>query len=100
MTEGTKQAYLDKMTAQLKVWSTKMDVIKAQIEKESASERIKLHTQLEKWNEKELLFKQKIEDVRAAGVDGFEKMKLAAQATWNELNTFMKTNGDKKNDIQ
>lgn len=89
MTENTKQAYMDKMNAQLNEWSAKMSVVKAKIDVASASARIDLHQQLEVWQEKEFQFKQKMEDVRASGVEGFETMKLAAQAVWDDVSSYM-----------
>ena len=96
MNDGAKQAYLDKMTAQLREWSAKVDVVKAKVAQGAADIRIDYHNQIESWQGKESVFKEKIEELRLAGADGYESIKSGVQKTWNELTALVSTLEGKK----
>ena len=89
MNDATKQAYLDKMSAQLREWGAKVDVVKAKLAQGTADIRIDYHKQIESWHEQELAFKHKMTELGAVGADGFEVMKTAAQKSWNEVTSFV-----------
>lgn len=97
MNVDAKQAYLDKMNAQLAEWRGKIDVVKARIDKGSAQARIGYHEQLESWKKKEPIFKSKLKEIRAVGADGFEAIKSGAETVWGELNAIITSLQEKKN---
>ena len=96
MNEGAKQAYLDQKAAQLKEWSAKVDVLKARVTQGTAGIRIEFHNQIESWQQKEPLLRQKIEELRSAGTDTFESVKSKVQHAWDEVSTLVESLGDKK----
>jgi hypothetical protein len=100
MNDGAKQAYLDKMTAQLREWGAKVEVVKARIAMGTADMRVTYHNQIEKWNESEPMLKRKLEELRSAGIEGFEALKSGAQNTWDDMNLLVETLEDKQNEIK
>ncbi len=85
MTNEAKQAYIDKMTAQLKEWTAKVEIVKARVAKGSAEVRIEYHGRIEAWTNKESALKLKMDELKTAGIEGFEAVKATVQTTWNEL---------------
>ncbi len=88
MTDLLKQAYLDKMKAELKILGAKVDVVKAQLAKETAGLRIDVHTQIENWQTKESSFNKKLEELLASGAETFETVKASVQTAWDDLSHY------------
>lgn len=91
MNQETKQAYLDRSAAQISEWSAKLDVVRAKVAQASADVRIDYHKQIDSWQEKQTAFKQKVDELRASGAEGFETIKTGAQNVWNELSTLVQS---------
>ena len=89
MNDLTKEAYLNKMGAQVNEWSASLKLSKAKLENGAATVRVD-------YAEKEAQFKKKLED-RAAGSEKFEAMKAGVHDAWLELTQSTKTE-DRKND--
>lgn len=85
MTQESKQAYLDKMNAQLREWTAKVEVVKARLAKDTAQVRIDYHNQIEKWTMQESAFKQHLTDLHAIGNEGYESLKGTVQTAWTDL---------------
>ncbi len=98
MNQDTKHAYADKMAAQLKEWGAKADVVKAKIAKGTADARIDYHEWVADWHKKESAFRSKLEEVKEASAEGFEKVKAGAQIIWDELSNLMHRASDKTQD--
>ncbi len=96
MNKATKDAYLDKMSAQLGEWGARLAVVKAKIAQGSADVRIDYQKQISDWQKKEANFKAKMEELRAAGAEGYEAVKASAHTAWTELATIVDKFGDKK----
>ena len=91
MNDGAKQAYLDKMAAQIKEWGAKVEVLEAKAAKGAAGVRVDYHNQLESWRKQETVLQQKMEELRAAGADKFEILKSGVQNVWVEINKLLET---------
>ncbi len=91
MNTDMKQAYIDKMSAQLKELGAKTDVIKAQVAKGGANLRIDFHKEVEEWKKKESHFKTQLEAVQTATTDTLEDVKTKAQAAWQDLTSYVTT---------
>ncbi len=89
MKNEVKQAYLDKMSADLREITAKVEVVKARVAKGSAEIRLEYHKRIEKWNATETILKKKMDDLRTVGVEGYEAMKTGVQSAWNEVTTIM-----------
>ena len=98
MNDNIKQAYLDKMSAQLKEWGAKVEVVKAKFAQGGADMRIDYHKKIEDWQQKESVLKTKMEELRKAGVDGYESVKASVQNAWNEVNGLIDSLEENKND--
>ncbi len=96
MNQATKDAYADKMNAQLAEWGARFAFVKAKVAQGSADVRIDYHKQLEDWQTKETTFKTRMEELRAAGAESYEAVKASAQAAWSDLSTIVEKFGDKK----
>ncbi len=85
MTPETKQAHYDKLNAQLREWTAKVEVVKARIAQGSANVRIEYHTQIEAWTTKESAIRKKLEDLRIASAEKYDSVKTTIQEAWTEL---------------
>lgn len=85
MSEGTHQAYIDKMDAQLREWNAKIEVAKAKMAQETADVRLAFHREIESWPAKEQLLKEKLQELRSAGEDGLDAIKSGIKNVWNEM---------------
>ena len=100
MTEEIKQAYVDKMSAQLREVGAKVEVVKARIAKSTAEVRIAYHKQIAEWNDKETLLKTKMEELRQAGSESFESIKWKVQNLWTEVAELSTSIEENKNNEQ
>ncbi len=98
MNDASRQATLDKMTAQLQEWGARADVIKAKLAQGAADIRIDWHRQMETWGEKESVFKAKMEEIRSASADGLENLKSGAQGVWSEITALFASIEENKNE--
>jgi hypothetical protein len=96
MTTEMKQAYLDKMNAQLREWTAKVEVVKARVAKGTADVRLDYHKRIENWNERESTFKSKIEELKGATAEGYENMKSGLQKMWDEVSHLVSSIEDNK----
>ena len=94
MNKDIKQAYLEKMEAQLKEWGAMFEVLKARAAKGTADVKIKYHKQLEDWSKKESDFKDKLKALKDAGEDKFENLKNNVHTTWEDITKFVKSHID------
>jgi hypothetical protein len=97
MNDQIKQAYLDKMDAQLREVTAKVEVVKARVAKGSANIQLDFHKRMEAWGEKETSLKTKMDELRAAGVDRFDAMKTGVQDIWNDVTTLITSIEENKN---
>lgn len=96
MNEGEKQAYLDRVAAQIREWGAKIEVIKAKAAKEAAGVRVEYHKNIASWSEKESVLNQKVEALKTASADSYENVKAGVQGVWTELtNLFKSIEGNK-----
>ena len=92
MNQETANAYIDKMSAQLKEVGAQVEIVKAQIAKGAAHLRSDYHTQIEDWHKRETNFKAELEKLRSSGAETFETVKHNAQSMWTELSHFVSEN--------
>jgi uncharacterized protein YqfA (UPF0365 family) len=92
MNESTRQAYVDKMSAQIKELAAQVQLTKARASKNVAKAKISAYEQLENWQSKEDDFKKKLEEIRTASADKFETLRNEAEAAWKELGKMVNPN--------
>jgi predicted nuclease with TOPRIM domain len=82
-----KQAYADKMDAQLRQWQAKIDALQAKADQAEAEQKIRYHEQIELLRTKQQQLEEKLEQLRSAGADAWEELKGGVELAWHELET-------------
>lgn len=80
-----KDAYLEKMEAQLREWGAKIDVLKAKADKAEAGAKIEYMKQLDSLKAKRDAAQTKLGEIRAAGEEAWESLKTGVEGAWSEL---------------
>jgi uncharacterized coiled-coil DUF342 family protein len=81
---NTKEAYIDKLEAQLKEWSAKIDGLEAKADRAGADARIKLSKEIDKLKKNRTEAKNKINELKEASEDAWEELKEGAENIWKE----------------
>lgn len=80
-----KDAYIDKMEAQLREWGAKIDELKAKTDKAEAGAKIECMKQLDSLKAKRDAAQTKLGEIRAAGEEAWESLKTGVEGAWSEL---------------
>ena len=72
---GLKEAYQEKLEAQLKEWSAKVKELQAKVEGAKADAKIEMHKHLQILQAKQEAAQQKLKELQDAGADVWEKTK-------------------------
>jgi len=72
---GLKEAYQEKLEAQLKEWSAKVKELQAKAEGAKADAKIEMYKHLQTLQAKQEAAQQKLKELRDAGADAWEKAK-------------------------
>ena len=88
MTNETKQAYIDKMDAEFKVISARVDLIKAKVARGAADLKVDYTSQLANWHTKETEFVKELNAIRSSTLETFDHLKVGAQTAWQDLSKF------------
>ena len=80
-----KQAYQEKMAAQLKEWQSKIDELKARAEKLEAEQKIKYYEQIESLRIKQQHAYDKLEQMHDASESAWEELKAGVELAWQDL---------------
>jgi hypothetical protein len=87
MNDQTKQAHSDKIDAQINEWNAKLQLSKAKLDNGAATVRVH-------YAEKEAQFIKKLDELRTAGSEKFESMKVGVHDAWLELMRIAKSPAD------
>ena len=85
---GQKEAYLEKIEAQLKVWSAKIEELKAKAEKASADKKIELHQMIDDLRARKEQAQKNLNEIKAAGAETWEKLKSKTDEAMDDVKTF------------
>ena len=80
-----KDAYIDKMEAQLREWGAKIDELKAKADKAKTGAKIEYMKQLDSLKDKRDAEQTKLGEIRAAGEEAWESLKTGVEGAWSEL---------------
>jgi hypothetical protein len=84
----TKDEYIDSLAAELKEWSTQIDLLTAKAENSAADVKLKYYTQdLNVLRTKERIAIEKIKELEQANGDAWETVKETADKVWDDLKT-------------
>jgi uncharacterized coiled-coil DUF342 family protein len=82
---GLKEAYQDKMEAQLKEWSTKIDQLKAKADQAEAGAKIEYYKQIDGMRAKAEAARAKLNELKASGEGAWESLKGGVEGAWTDL---------------
>ncbi|HEX9883036.1 MAG TPA: hypothetical protein VGA79_03635 [Desulfobaccales bacterium] len=82
---GLKEAYQEKLEAQLKEWSAKLNELKAKADKATADAKIKMYREIDNLKAKKDVAQQKLDEIKAAGAEKWESLKAASEKTMEDL---------------
>jgi chromosome segregation ATPase len=80
-----KDLYIEKLNAQLKEWSASIDVLKARAEKATADLKISYSKQVDDLKAKRETARTKLNDLKTAGDDAWERMTASLEKSWSEI---------------
>ena len=82
---GLKEAYQEKLEAQLKEWSAKVKLLQAKSEMAKADAKIELYKQTQVLQEKQKDAQQKLNALKRASTDAWEKAKPDLEKAMDHL---------------
>lgn len=81
----TKDAYKQKLEAQLKEWEAQIKLLAAKMESAGADARLKYAQELEKLRNTQHAALEKMKELDTASLDAWDKLKESADKTWDEM---------------
>ena len=82
---GIKDAYKQKMAAQLKEWSAQIDLLEAKLENAGAGMNIKRAELLNELRAKQRAASEKMKELEKASEEAWEHAKETADKIWDDL---------------
>jgi hypothetical protein len=82
-----RKVYEEKFEAQLKQWSAEIALLKAKADKATAEAKIEYYKVIEVFQRKQETAMMKLQELRDAGDDGWEDLKIGAEKAWAEVKT-------------
>lgn len=88
---STKQAYEQKLKAQLDEWDAEIKKLEAQARQASADEKLKQQEQLNDARSKHEQTRKKLDELQASSEQSWEDIKVGADRAWTELKDTMES---------
>ena len=82
---GLKEDYQEKLEAQLREWSAKIDQLKAGAERMAADAKVRYHQQLDALRGKQEAAQKKLQELKESGEGAWESLKAGIDRAWDEL---------------
>jgi len=82
---GLKENYQEKLEAQLKEWSGKIDQLKTAAGKLAADARVTYHQQIDALRGKQEAAQKKLQELKEAGEGVWEDLRSGIEGAWDEL---------------
>lgn len=80
-----KDAYKQKMAAQLKEWTAQINLLEAKIESAGADMKVKRAEEFQELRAKQRAASEKMKELEKASGDAWEKVKETADKIWDDL---------------
>ncbi len=87
----TKEAYQQKLEAQLDKWKADIDKLKAKADKAEAETQIEYNKQIEDMRIKQKVAQEKLTELKEAGEDAWEDLKAGLDSALNNLGDAVKS---------
>lgn len=88
---NTKQAYEEKLKAQLDEWNARIELLKAKAENKKADSRVKYNETIEKLQAKKSLADDRLQELERASDDAWRDLKGGVESAWDELGSAVKS---------
>jgi len=82
---GLKDAYQEKIEAQLKEWSAKLREMKAKADKATADAKIEMDKQIDHLRAQKDAAQQKLNEIKGASAESWETLKAGSEKTLGEM---------------
>jgi hypothetical protein len=92
---GMREAYQDKIEAQLKEWQARIDVLKAQAEKAAADEKAEYYADVEALRARQQEVRKKLDELRAASEEAWEDVRTGVETAWSDMKHAVERAADK-----
>lgn len=86
-----KEAYEQKIEAQLDEWKAEIEKMKAQARNADAEAQLEYYKQIEELRMKQETAREKLGELKQAGEDAWEDMKSGIELAWDSLGEAMKS---------
>lgn len=80
-----KEAYQEKMNAQLGEWQSKIDQLKARADKAKAEQKLKYYEEIESLRTKQQHAYEKLDELKLASESTWEELKTGVDLAWHDL---------------
>jgi hypothetical protein len=84
---SSKEAYQEKMEAEVELALAKLATLKAQARTSTADARIKYSKQIETLEQEVIAIRIKVKEMAAAGEDSWEQLRYGVEHGWSALST-------------
>jgi uncharacterized protein YfiM (DUF2279 family) len=81
----SREEHIDKLAAQLKEWSAKIDELESVARVAKADVKTSYENQIKQLKEKQATSMQKLQELRGASTEAWEILKAAAETSWTDL---------------
>jgi uncharacterized coiled-coil DUF342 family protein len=88
---STKEAYEQKLQAQLDEWKAEIDKLKAKADKAEANAQLEYYKQIEELYSKRDAAQEKLKELKEASEDAWEDIKVGVELAWDSLGEAVKS---------
>jgi len=88
---GMKEAYQQKLEAQLDEWKADINKMKAKADKADADTQLAYYKQIEELRSKQESAQEKLKALKEAGDDAWEDLKAGMDSAWDSLGNALKS---------
>ena len=88
---GMKEAYQQKLEAQLDEWTADINKMKAKADKADADAQLEYYKQIEELRSKQETAQEKLEELKEAGEGAWEDLKTGVELAWSSLGEALKS---------
>jgi len=81
----TREEYIDKLAAQLKEWSAKVDELEAKAREAKAGVKTEYEKQIRQMKDKRDTAIQKLQELKDASTDAWDTVKAGSETAWADL---------------
>jgi outer membrane murein-binding lipoprotein Lpp len=81
----SREEHIDKLAAQLKEWSAKIDELESKASAAKADMKTSYDTQIRQLKDKRDVAMKKLQELRGASTEAWDSLKAGAESAWGEL---------------